>query len=303
MPMLQNKSLSLVTRFMDRGEHLKRSLASWLLIPQVDEIIIVDFDSKRDNALTIVKEIQPYIPTELQIPVHVLQVYNQEVFNRGRAWNIGIHYAKSEFIFAVDCDVILKNNPLNTILLDKFTLWRSTDKWTSLCGTCIFSRDLWYQVGGYAEFQEGWGHDDDYFHGKLYPLGVHTEFMNFDCFEHQEHDLENSVQYHKIKDRWESRDLNVATASLIRKVYFDTVLVGVTTPDGKTRDFNFPVQVIDKKEPTKMMEEIYKTGEVPPELQHHVNMMRHNRPSNDENRHGEKSSFMPILSFPRPQRL
>ena len=301
--MLQGKTISLVTRFMDRGEHLRRSLASWLSIPQIDEIIIVDFDSRKDNALAIVKEIQPSNPSEMQIPIHVLRVYNQEVFNRGRAWNIGIHYAQGEFIFAIDCDVVLKDNPLNTISLNKYILWRATNRWTALCGTCIFSRELWYQVGGYAEFQQGWGHDDDYFHGKLYPIGVQAQYMNFNCFKHIDHDLEDSVKYHKVKDRWESRDLNCATTELIRKVYFESITVGVVYPDGKARDFNFPVQCIDKKQPIKTMDQIYADGKIPLELQQKVDFMRRNPPSIDENRHGEKTSFRPVLSFPRPGRL
>lgn len=299
--MLQGKTISLVTRFMDRGEHLRHSLPSWLSIPQIDEIIIVDFDSRNDDALEIVRTVQEAKPTELKIPVHVLRVNNQEYFNRGLALNIGCHYAQGEFIFHVDADVILEKNPLPLITLDKYILWRATNRWTSLCGTCIFSKELWQGVGGYAEFQKGWGHDDDYFHGKLYQLGVKVQYMDFTAFKHIDHDDIESSVYHEMKERWRSRDLNMATAALIRKVSFNTIPVEVSFPDGKKRSFNFPLQIIDKKQPVELMEKIYKEKKVPD------GFWNDHKPDDTPFKDGpslvQKSRNAPILSFPRPRRL
>jgi hypothetical protein len=194
----------------------------------------------------------------------------------------------------VDVDVMLVKNPLKELSFNKYFLYRATNRWTSLCGTCLFSRDLWQQVGGYAEFLKGWGHDDDYFHGKLYPLGVKMAFMPFECFKHIDHDDIKSSIYHEMKNRWKSRDLNVATASLIRKVYFDTVQVEMISPEGKTRKINFPVQIIDKKEPIKMMETIYKEQKLPANFRRPVE-----KPVFRNIIQIEKTSSRPVLDFPR----
>ena len=286
---------------MDRGEHLRQSLPSWLFLSQIDEIIIVDFDSRKDNAYEIARSILENHPEEVKIPVHIVRVKNQKVFNRGLAWNIGIHYAQGKFIFAVDVDVVLMKNPLLTIILDKYILWRATNRWTSLCGTCLFSRDLWQQVGGYAEFQKGWGHDDDYFHGKLYPLGVKVHYMDAAAFRHIDHDDIKSCIYHDMKDRWRSRDLNVATAALIRNVSFNCMPVEIITPDGKLRTVNFPLQTIDLREPVELMEKIYKDKKVPDDFwgKHASEII----PENNNLELVQKSRPSPIMSFPRPRRF
>jgi glycosyltransferase involved in cell wall biosynthesis len=283
---------------MDRGEHLKQSLPTWLAVPQLDEIIIVDWDSKEDSAEEIAAPLNDG-------RIHILKVHDQELFNRGRCVNTGIHYAQGEYIFHVDADVCFLKNPLLDVVLDKYILYRATDRNTSMCGTCLYWREWWYKVGGYAEFLQGWGHDDDYFNGKLYPLGVKMAFMDFSAFRHIDHPEEMCSRYHKNKGRWASRVLNVAVSNLIRNVSFETELVTIIRPDGEKRNMDFPIQIIHKKEPIKEMEKIYKEQRVP---QKHIHLIVEDEAKRKRENDGvpsflEKSSHLPILQFPRPGRL
>ena len=55
--LLQNKDISLVVCCMDREENLTKTLPSWLNIPYIKQIIIVDYSSKiplsENNIITV----------------------------------------------------------------------------------------------------------------------------------------------------------------------------------------------------------------------------------------------------------
>jgi GR25 family glycosyltransferase involved in LPS biosynthesis len=129
---LHNKKTSLVVACMDRQENLLKALPSWINIPYIKEIIVVDYSSKIPliNDFTIKSLVDEKL-------IKVLRVDGEQKFNLGKAYNLGFDNCKYDTIIKIDCDYLC----LDYSWLD--ILYKSNQhKNTLLRGCYEFSNEL-----------------------------------------------------------------------------------------------------------------------------------------------------------------
>jgi glycosyltransferase involved in cell wall biosynthesis len=243
--MVQGKKISLITRFMDRLRTLSQVFPSWLTLPEIDEIIIVNWSSKKDD-------IAKYLKTFNDKRIILVNVENQKFFNRGMAWNTGIHCASGEWLFCIDGDVSIKSNLLNSISLDENVIYRSQ----TCVGTCIVEKDSWKKVKGYAEYLQGWGEEDIDYYLKLEKVGVVTRLFNDDLFGYVFHDFDERNQHDKIKDCGDARELNIASLLIVNNDYEYEYLTASMEKNGEKISVSIPVQTLRKQDKLSI-EKIY----------------------------------------------
>lgn len=165
---------------MDRFSFLKQALPSWLLFPYY-EIIIVDWSSKEED-------IVPYIKSLNDKRVKIIRVPNQQHFNNGAAWNVGIHYACGELISGVDCDVIISPDVFQDMLpLDPKNFYTGHQFYHTY-GTTLFSKAAWASVEGYTEIFRTWSQEDVLFYRSLQQAGYIHTFFPLNKLKHIDHD-------------------------------------------------------------------------------------------------------------------
>jgi len=98
--LLQNKDISLVVCCMDREENLTKTLPSWLDIPYIKQIIIVDYSSK--IPLSENNIIKSLVSSDKRVTL--LRVEDEKVFNLGKAYNLAIDYCDYDTILKIDSD-------------------------------------------------------------------------------------------------------------------------------------------------------------------------------------------------------
>jgi len=158
--MIHGNSIGIVTRFMNRLDYLSQSLPTWIKLPEIDQIIIVDWSSE-ESAIPLIDSIN-------DDRISIVSVPGQSYWDPGRAHNVGIKHTKTELIFIVDCDVKINFPCFKHIKpLPNREFYIRTDKWRGepyklrgLSGTCIFQKSMWAEINGYAEEKSSYGLED-----------------------------------------------------------------------------------------------------------------------------------------------
>lgn len=97
-------TISLICACKNRNEPLQIALSSWLLRPEITEIIVVDWSS--DVPLASL--------TKLDSRIKVITVQDQKYFNQPQPLNLAASIATGDYILKVDCDYVF--NPYHNFL-------------------------------------------------------------------------------------------------------------------------------------------------------------------------------------------
>lgn len=90
-------SVSIITACKNRSKALAMSMASWMQLDEVDEIIVTNWNSDSSiDHLTILSE-----------KVKIINVKDEPYFNQPQPLNLAASLVKSEYILKLDCDHIL----------------------------------------------------------------------------------------------------------------------------------------------------------------------------------------------------
>jgi glycosyltransferase involved in cell wall biosynthesis len=153
---------SLVTACMNRDTHLKASLQKWIALPQLSEIVIVDW-SNRDPLIGLC-QIDPRI--------RVIRIENEPRWILSYAYNIGITRATQPQILKCDSDCqphpdIFDSAPGPNHFFAGY--WKSGAACgkSSVNGQCIFSKAHFDAINGYSEYIRTYGRDDEDFYDRL----------------------------------------------------------------------------------------------------------------------------------------
>src|SRR5579871_187063 len=93
------KRVSLITAIKDRSEALEAAFATWVTIPGISQIIIVDWSSKDSSIIEKV--------AKLDRRVMVARVDNEIYFNHTRTKNLGVSLADGEIVVVTDADIMI----------------------------------------------------------------------------------------------------------------------------------------------------------------------------------------------------
>jgi len=90
-------TISIISACKNRGKALSISLSSWIQFNEVEEIIIVDWNSdKKISDLT-----------NLSDKIKIITVPNEKYFNQPQPLNLAASFVKSEYILKLDSDTII----------------------------------------------------------------------------------------------------------------------------------------------------------------------------------------------------
>lgn len=170
-PAAGQKGLSLVTCCMNREANLKRALASWLVCPEIDEIVIVDWSSTRPvrDALAADGIDDPRI--------RIVRVENETRWILSWACNLGFRAASGDRILKADADIVLAPDffARNPLAPGQYIAgnWRTAgEDQAHVNGFFYLHRADLAAVAGFNEFITSYGWDDDDLYDRLDKAGV-----------------------------------------------------------------------------------------------------------------------------------
>jgi hypothetical protein len=204
---LPNKSITLICACKNRNQPLQIALTSWLLRPEITEIVLVDWDS--DEALSSL--------TKLDSRIKVIAVPNQKYFNLPQPLNLAASIATGDYILKVDCDYIFSpyynffetyqidetnfvsgkhdiknyevfNGEYYVVDKDNMSLLEIAEYFNSysqyfrpLSGLLSVSRRNFVKIGGYNEnIGKYYGYEDDEILHRFRVLGLQEKKLNYD---------------------------------------------------------------------------------------------------------------------------
>ena len=153
--------VSLILACKNREEHLLKVLPSWINVPQIKQIVIVDYSSTKP--LSKNRKIQKLIKGYSH-QIQIITVRGEQYFNLGRAYNLAYDFTTEKKILKIDCDFLsLDSSWISEVLLnykdEHFTFFlRGDRKFAKSTTGALFcnKRDFVY----YKEDLTGWGFDD-----------------------------------------------------------------------------------------------------------------------------------------------
>ena len=171
---------SLVTACMNREAHLRRAIPSWLRLPRVAEIVIVDWSN--DRPLTDLVSLDPRL--------RVIRVEHESRWVLSYAYNLGIQEAHGPLVFKCDADCLPRPEVTQFLAPGESHFlagnWRSGTAKAKLSvnGQCLVSKTQFEQVNGYSEYIRTWGRDDEDFYERLACAGferreIRESFLDF----------------------------------------------------------------------------------------------------------------------------
>jgi hypothetical protein len=170
---------TLVTACMNRESHLRRSLEAWRAIPDIGEILIVDWSNSR-----------PLVDLCGEDPrIRVVRVEGEPRWILSYAYNLGVFRASHPYILKCDSDC-LPDPKVVLCLPDEghfyAGFWKSGAQVgkPSVNGQCVFLRTQFEAINGYSEYIRTYGRDDEDLYDRLIAKGferreIAPELLNF----------------------------------------------------------------------------------------------------------------------------
>ncbi len=179
------EGISLITAVKNRKETLEEALKTWITHEQIDEIIILDWDS--DESL------EPLVQKYQNGKIFLAVVKNQPKWILSYAYNLAARLSSKDKVLKVDSDI--------KVLPDffqhhKLTPWNfftgnmdiaRNDNEIHLNGSLYLYRKDFFKVNGYNEFITSYGWDDADIYLRIESQGLKRKNINPDDIYHIEH--------------------------------------------------------------------------------------------------------------------
>lgn len=208
---------------MNRTDRIFRCLSSWHKFDLIDEIILVDWDSK--PSILENKQVADFFQNTPKVKVK--HITDQKFFSLSKSYNAGIKETKNSKVLKIDIDYVLKGEAflkyLETLdLTNQFYTTNSqihkAQNWDyPFFGLCYFNKDHFLNCNGYDESFEGWGYEDTdlYFRLEKYakriimPKGYerlihhipHMDYLRTANYQIKNKKLSLGINYKKFLDK------------------------------------------------------------------------------------------------------
>ena len=202
--MMERPTTSIVCGVMDRLEHLRQSVPTWLACPGVDEVVVVDWSSRPPVAY----EDLPADPR-----IRIARVAGQERWVLSKCCNLGLRLATGGSVLRLDADDLLDPMFVGAHEVSSSTVFYYADprrmlreEDVHLSGVVYAARHVFFMVNGYNERLLTYGCDDDDLVARLKAAGISPMSIDFGLISHVPHsnDLRtaNQVVDPTIKGGW-----------------------------------------------------------------------------------------------------
>jgi glycosyltransferase involved in cell wall biosynthesis len=179
-------TISVVCGCMDRDQMLRQALPSWLAMPEIDEVVIVDWSSTHPVRRALAPIADPR--------VNVVRVEGQRRWNASKSHNLGIRVASGEVLLRLDSDYVLEPTFLQKHALPDRAFfagnWRRarSDNERHLTGALYIHKRHLLGVNGYNERIVTYGYEDDDLFERLAAAGLTRRDIDLDTVHHLPHD-------------------------------------------------------------------------------------------------------------------
>jgi len=170
--------VTLVTACMNREAHLRQSLPRWLVLPQLAELIVVDWSNS--HSLGDLRSIDPR--------VKVVRIEGESKWILSYAYNVGISRATHPVIVKCDADCMPLPETMQRLPGPAYFhagYWRTgaTVGKPSVNGQCVFLKSQFDAVNGYSELIRTYGRDDEDFYDRLKASGFERREIPPACLD------------------------------------------------------------------------------------------------------------------------
>jgi glycosyltransferase involved in cell wall biosynthesis len=179
------EGISVFTCCMNRNENLRNSLSTWVKIPEIDEIVIVDWSS--DESL------KPLVDGYCDSRIVLARVNNQKFWVLSYAFNLAARLTTRSKILKLDADTKIKPGFFQAHNLEAGNFftgnWRTAknDSEKRLNGIIYCHREDFFHANGYNEYITTYGWDDCDLYSRLESIGLQKQNFLTEYLEHQEH--------------------------------------------------------------------------------------------------------------------
>lgn len=171
----------------DRHETLASVFPTWLSIPDVDEIVLIDWSSDPPLQTVVHPEDEPRLK--------LFRVNNEKSWVLSRAYNLAMNKTKKDYVIRTDCDYALNGTVLQAHNLTATQMGFYSGNWmlardeneVHLNGAMIMRRDVFWSVGGYDERIQTYGWDDEDLYTRLTANNVEKLNISYDHVRHVSH--------------------------------------------------------------------------------------------------------------------
>ncbi len=184
--------ISLITALKNRNESLEVSLKSWISLPEIKEIIIVDWTSSAP-----VKEVIGSVGAS---HIRLIRVEGQKDWILSKAFNLASHFVRYNQLLKTDADVRINKDFFRQHRLKKGQYFCGNwmqgrdENEKHLNGTVfLFTKDFLH-VNGYNEFITSYGWDDNDLYDRLSDTGLNRFDIRLDTLSHIPHESRTSFQ-------------------------------------------------------------------------------------------------------------
>lgn len=179
--------ISLVTANKNRTENMLPALKSWIERPEIDEIVIVDWDC--DEPLRDVLAAKGISDPRLR----VVRAAQDEAWHGPRAFNTAMRLARYNKILRIDGDIVVKPDffarnrlPRDSFVAGNYKIVEQHQ--VHINGTVFFHRADIIRIGGQNEYTIGYGWEDDDFYNRLMQARVKRIDLIPETVFHMPHD-------------------------------------------------------------------------------------------------------------------
>jgi len=184
-----NENVSLIVGVMNRFESLVKSLESWLNLPEITQIIIVDWNSTKKIAKELTKN------NFQNKKINIIRVDNTGNWILTLALNLAFQYVTNPLLLKVDADTIIESNFFEKHPLKSTDLFFYSGNWknarnsneTHLNGVVFLPSCQFENVGGYNEYIRTYGWDDTDLYERLQNENMKKLDIDIDTIKHIPH--------------------------------------------------------------------------------------------------------------------
>lgn len=212
---------SIVTAVKNRNENLRKTVPSWLKVRDVDEIIIVDWNSD--------EKVAPLFEDIDDPRLKIIRLEGYDGWRTCRAFNLAMRCATYDKMLRLDSDYLVEpgivgDHPLEegSFITGYWANARNLNE-TFTNGLIYLYKEDFIKVNGYNESFQMYGYDDDDFYNRLEALPLKKHAVNNNYVYHIPHhislrssefDLVNKVD---IINKKAHTDLTIRTNDYLSK--------------------------------------------------------------------------------------
>jgi len=192
-----NPTISVVVACMDRTENLITNLEACLIIPQIKEIIVLDYGSKN--------ELSKELPNHIKSKIKLYRI-NATHWHLTKAYNIAIQLSSCDIIVKLDADYLLDKKFFINHHIKPNEYISGFDRYDSLSGFLMLYKNDFIKINGYNERIITYGYDDDDINQRLKKHNITYKRLDRSMIKHLPHDKNNKEWFKNAPP--ESQDLS-----------------------------------------------------------------------------------------------